>query len=406
MNTGAASTALASSQAPKAARTRLLLEGPILATLLRLSAPNVLNLLAIAGLITIDGFFVARLGANALAGVSLVFPFIMFVQHVSASGMGGAVSSAVARALGAGSRERADAIVSHALLLSIGMALLFSGVMLAAGPLFFRWMGARGEVLEVALRYSTVAFSGIVAVVLLNILANVVRGTGNMFFPASVLLAAMLLHAGLAPLLIFGWGPVPALGPAGAGWSLVVCFTMGSGVLVGYLRGARSLVTLSFTGTRYQWALLREILRVGVPGLLNVAITNLTVVVLTGVAARLGRDVAVGYAIGARLEYIMIPIAFGFGTALVALIGTNWGARQFERGRRIAWVGAATVAVTCGVVGLFFALFPEVWMGLFTHDEAVARVGALYLRTVASVYAVYGLGMALFFAMQGVGNLM
>jgi putative MATE family efflux protein len=397
--------AVPSLESSKAARTRLLLEGPILGTLLRLSAPNVLNLLAIAALITIDGFFVARLGANALAGVSLVFPFIMFVQHVSASGMGGAVSSAVARALGAGSRERADALASHALPLSIGMALLFSGVMLIAGPFFFRWMGGRGEVLEAALQYSTVAFAGIFSVVLLNILANVVRGTGNMFFPAAVLLAAMVLHAVVAPVLIFGWGPFPSLGPAGAGWSLVVCFALGSSALVGYLRSARSLVRLSVTGTRYEWALLREILRVGIPGMVNVAITNFTVVVLTGVAARLGRDVAIGYAIGARLEYIMIPIAFGFGTALVALIGTNWGAKQFERSRRIAWVGGATVAVACGGVGLLFALFPELWMAVFTSDAAVGRVGALYLRTVASVYALYGLGLAFFFAMQGIGSL-
>jgi putative MATE family efflux protein len=398
--------AVPSLETPKAARTRLLLEGPILATLLRLSAPNILNLLAIAALITIDGFFVARLGDNALAGVSMVFPFIMFVQHVSASGMGGAVSSAVARSLGAGLRERADAVASHALLLSIGMGLLFSVVMLAAGPLFFQWMGGRGEALEAARQYSTVAFAGIFSVVLLNILANIVRGTGNMFFPAAVLLAAMLLHAVLAPVLIFGWGRHQGLGPAGAAWSLVACFTIGSGALLAYLRSTRSLVRLSFAGTPYEWPLLREILRVGVPGMLNVAITNLTVVVLTGVAARLGRDVAIGYAIGARLEYIMIPIAFGFGTALVALIGTNWGAKQFERSRRIAWVGGATVALACGVVGLLFALFPELWMGLFTNDEKVARVGALYLRTAASVYALYGLAMAFFFAMQGVGNLM
>jgi Na+-driven multidrug efflux pump len=226
-----------------------------------------------------------------------------------------------------------------------------------------------------------------------------------MFFPAAVLLVAMLLHAVLAPLLIFGWAPLPPLGPAGAGWSLVVCFTIGSGALVGYLRSPRSLVRLTFAGMRCEWPLLREILRVGIPGMVNVAITNLTVVVLTGVAARLGRDVAIGYAIGARLEYIMIPIAFGFGTALVALIGTNWGAKQFERGRRIAWIGGATVAVACGVVGLLFSLLPELWMGLFTNDEAASRVGALYLRIVASVYSVYGLAMALFFAMQGIGNL-
>ena len=242
--------------------------------------------------------------------------------------------------------------------------------------------------------------------VVLNILANVVRGTGNMLFPAAVLVSVVLSHALLAPLLIFGWGPAPALGVAGAGWSLVVSFTAGSVVMAGYLRSARSLVKLPFSSVRYEWAPIREVLRVGIPGMLNVAITNLSVVVLTGVAARLGRDAAIGYAIGARLEYIMIPIAFGFGTALVALIGTNWGATQFERARHIAWVGGATVAVACGSVGLFFALLPHLWVALFTQDAAVAHFGALYLRIVAGVYSVYGLSMALYFVMQGIGNLM
>src|SRR3712207_8721612 len=81
--------------------------------------------------------------------------------------------------------------------------------------------------------------------------------------------------------------------------------------------------------------------------LVNVLINNLAVVVLTGIAGRLGRDVAVGYAMGARLEYILIPLAFGFGTAIVAMVGTSWGARRYARARRIAWTGAATVAAAC-----------------------------------------------------------
>ena len=98
---------------PMAARTKLLLEGRVLPTLLRLSAPNVLNLLAIGGMITFDGLFVGRLGPDALAGVSLAFPFVMLIQHTGASGMGGGVSSAIARALGAGKRDVADALVLH-----------------------------------------------------------------------------------------------------------------------------------------------------------------------------------------------------------------------------------------------------------------------------------------------------
>ena len=391
--------------APMAARTKMLLEAPILPTLLSLSFPNVLNLLALAGMITFDGLFLGRLGADALVGVSLVFPFVMFVQHVAASGLGGAVASAISRALAAGAKQRADALAAHAFVLAIGVTILFSAVMLTAGPLIYAAMGGSGAALDAALAYSTVVFSGAISVWMLNILGNVVRGTGNMSLPAQVLFGSVLGHAVLSPLLIFGWGPVPALGPAGAGWGLVLSFAVGSVVLFAYLRSGRALVSLSLRGTRYEWSLFKDVLRVGVPGIANVAINNLAVVILTGIAGHLGPSAAVGYAMGARLEYIMIPLAFGFGTALLAMIGTNWGARQYRRARRIAWTGALTVAIFCGAVGVFFALLPALWMGLFTADHDITRVGTLYLQIAAPFYAVYGAGMALYFAMQGVGNI-
>src|SRR5258706_6343577 len=125
---------------PIAARTRLLLDGPILPTLLRLSAPNVLNLLAIAGMITFDALFLGRLGPDALAGVSLAFPFVMLIQHAANGGVGGGVSSAIARALGAGRRDRADALIYHTFLLALALAAFFSTTMLLGAPHVFRWM--------------------------------------------------------------------------------------------------------------------------------------------------------------------------------------------------------------------------------------------------------------------------
>ena len=104
---------------PVAARTKLLLEGPVFSTLIRLSAPNALQLVAIAGMITFDGLFLGRLGPDALAGVSLAFPFLMLMQHAANSGMGGGVASAIARALGAGRRDRADALVCHGFTLAL-----------------------------------------------------------------------------------------------------------------------------------------------------------------------------------------------------------------------------------------------------------------------------------------------
>jgi MATE family, multidrug efflux pump len=389
---------------PAAVRTRLLIEGPVLPTLLRLSAPNILNLLAIAGMITFDGLFVGRLGADALAGVSLAFPFVMLIQHTAASGMGGGVSSAIARALGAGQRHVADALAFHALVLALGLAAAFSTVLLLGAPVIFRWMGGHGEILSAALSYANVAFGGAVSICLLNLLGSVVRGTGNMGLPAGVIVGSVIAHVLVSPLLIFGWGAVPALGPAGAGWGLIMPFGAGSLVLLAYLRSSRSLVTLAFRGVPLRWGLFVEILKVGVPGLINVSITNLSVVLLTGIAGHLGKEVALGYAMGARLEYILIPLAFGFGTAIVAMVGTNWGAKQYGRAYQIAWAGGATVAAACASIGSIVALFPGLWMGLFTSDDEIVRVGASYLHIVGPIYGFYGLGMALYFATQGFGS--
>ena len=225
-----------------------------------------------------------------------------------------------------------------------------------------------------------------------------------MGLPAGVIVGSVIAHVLISPLLIFGWGPFPALGPAGAAWGLIMPFGAGSVVLLVYLRSSRSLVTLTFRGVSLQWGLFAEILKVGVPGLINVTINNLLVVLLTGIAGHLGKDVAIGYAMGARLEYILIPLAFGFGTAIVAMVGTNWGAKQHRRAYQIAWTGGATVGTACASIGLIVALFPRLWMGLFTGDGEIVRVGALYLQIVGPIYGFYGLGMALYFATQGFGS--
>src|SRR5258708_6380546 len=256
---------------PVAARTRLLLEGPVFSTLLRLAAPNALQLLAIAGMITFDGLFLGRLGPDALAGVSLAFPFMMLMQHAANSGMGGGASSAIARALGAGRRDRADALVCHAFLLALAVAAIFSTVFLLGAPFLFQWMGGRDEMLADALSYANVALGCTVCICVSNLLGNAVRGTGNMSLPAFVLVGCVVVHIAISPVLIFGLGPLPALGPAGAGWGLVIPFAGGSAVMIWYLR-SRAIVRLNFRGVTPRWELFADILKVGVPGLINIAI--------------------------------------------------------------------------------------------------------------------------------------
>ena len=394
------------SRPPVTDRTRLLLEAPITPTLLRLAIPNVVVMVAQAVVSTCEMYFVGWLGPEALAGVSLVFPLIMLMQTMSAGGMGGGVASAVARALGAGRRQDADALALHALVIAGVMAVLFTTGMLWGGPTLYYMMGGRGDTLAAAQLYSQVVFSGALSFWLLNILASIVRGTGNMLLPAGVVMgggAAVLL---LSPALILGWGPVPRLGIAGAGLALILYYSAGSLVLLGYLLSGRSLVRLMVSGVRFRPALFWEILRVGAPGSLNTVLTNLNIVLLTSLVGPFGTFALAGYGMGVRLEYLQIPIVFGFGSALVTMVGTNVGAGNMARAQRIAWVGAGLATAVTGSIGLGGALFPELWLGLFSTDATVLAIGATYLRIVGPTYGFFGLGLALYFASQGAGRLL
>jgi putative MATE family efflux protein len=390
---------------PMAARTRRLLEAPVAPTLLRLAAPNVLVMVLQAVVTTLDAAFVGWLGSAALAGVSLVFPLVMLMQTMSAGGMGGGIASAVARALGAGRRAEAQALAAHAIIIALAMAALFTAGLLLGGPAVYRAMGGTGAALDAALTYSNVIFGGAAVYWLLNTLASIIRGTGTMALPAVVSTGSAVVYLALAPALVLGWGVFPRLGVAGTATASLISFGAATLVLTVYLCSPWSTVRLSFWGLRLQRALFWEILRVGAPGSLNTILTNLTVVLMTGLVGPFGTAPLAGYGMGARLEYIQIPLVFGMGSALVAMVGTNVGAGQLARAERIAWTGAGLAAAVTGSIGALAAAFPHAWLGLFTSDAQVQAVGATYLFIVGPTYGFFGLGLALYFASQGAGRL-
>ena len=198
-------------------RTQRLLQGAIVPTLLRMAWPNILVMTAQASTGLIETWWVSRLGTDALAGMALVFPGFMMMQMLSAGAVGGGISSAVARALGAGRRDDADALVLHALLICLGLGAATSALFLLFGRPLYAAMGGQGASLDAALAYSNVVFAGNLLVWLSNGLASVIRGTGNMAVPALAVCLGVVLLVPLSPLLIFGWGPIPALGIAGGG---------------------------------------------------------------------------------------------------------------------------------------------------------------------------------------------
>jgi Na+-driven multidrug efflux pump len=165
-------------------------------------------------------------------------------------------------------------------------------------------------------------------------------------------------------------------------------------------------VRLAPRAVRFRRALFADILRVGGPSLVNNVQTNLTVVLLTALVGPFGSVALAGYGMGVRLEYLQIPIVFGFGSALVTMVGTNVGAGQRDRARRVAWTGALMAAGVTEAIGLTAALFPRAWLGLFSTEPGVLEAGATYLRIVGPVYGFFGLGLALYFASQGAGRLL
>ena len=401
----ASTIAAAAPAPPMTARTRRLLEGPVAPTLLGLAAPNVLVMVLQAVVTTLDAVFVGWLGSAALAGVSLVYPLVMLMQTMSAGGMGGGVASAVARALGAGRRAEAQALAVHAILIALVMASLFTTGLLLGGPAVYRAMGGTGDALVAALTYSHVMFGGAVVFWLLNTLGSIVRGTGTMALPAAVMSGSAVVYLALAPALVMGWGPFPRLGVAGTATANLSAFGLATLVLAVYLCSPWSTVRLSVRGLRFRRELFWEILRVGAPGSLNTILTNLTVVLMTGLVGPFGTAALAGYGMGGRLEYIQIPLVFGMGSALVAMVGTNVGAGQIARAERIAWTGAGLAAGVTASIGVLAAAVPGAWLGLFTTDPQVHAAGATYLLIVGPTYGFFGLGLALYFASQGAGRL-
>jgi putative MATE family efflux protein len=387
-------------------RTRRLLEGPVAPTLLRLAAPNVLVMVVQAIVTTLDAVFVGWLGSESLAGVSLVFPLVMLMQTMSAGGMGGGVASAVARALGGGRRADADALVVHAIVIALAMGGAFTLGLGFAGPALYAAMGGTGDVLGAAIAYSRIVFGGAIAYWVFNILGSAIRGTGNMAVPAGITLGSGLVYLVLSPTLVVGWGPLPRLGIAGAAAASVLSFGIGSLALLAFLFSPRSLVRPVLRNRGLRRALFAEILRVGAPGALNTVFTNLTIVVLTGLVGPFGATALAGYGMGARLEYLQIPLVFGLGAGLVTMVGTSVGAGDRARAVRVAWVGGAMAAGITGAIGLLAALFPHAWLGLFTTDPTVLAAGTQYLRIVGPFYGFFGAGLALYFASQGAGRLL
>jgi putative MATE family efflux protein len=386
------------------ARTRLLLEAPVGSTILRLALPNVVVMVVQASIGLIETYFVAKLGLDALTGMALVFPPFMLLQMVAAGAMGGGILSAIARALGSGRQDRANDLVWYAVAITVALGALTTVAALLFGPKLYALMGGRDGSLAAAVTYSALVFAGTIPLWLFNSFAAIIRGTGNMFFPAAVITAGALVLIPLSPLLIFGLGPFPQLGIAGGAAAVVLYYSIGCIIFAAYIWSGRGVLKPSLVPPKLVWALMRDILRVGAASSVVSLSTNISIATATGLAGLVGSAAVAGYGTGVRLEYLLVPLVFGLGAPMAAMVGTCIGAVRRDRALRVAWTGAAIAGGLTEAIGLAAALFPTAFLTLFGNDPKMIEVGTSYLQIVGPFYGFFGGGLALYFASQGAGR--
>ncbi|MCW1383762.1 MATE family efflux transporter [Novosphingobium sp. KCTC 2891] len=378
---------------------RSLLHGPVLPVLMGLALPTIGVLVAQTIVGIAETYYVSKLGTDALVGVSVVFPVWMLMTMISAGGLGNGVASAVARALGAGRDRDAEDQVLHAIVLATVMGSIFMLAVWGFGHRLFAELGAQGRALDQARAYSFWLFLSAIPIWIVNLCSAALRGAGNVRVPALVSLAGVVVLVGLSPLLIFGFGAFPGLGIAGAGVAVTAFYSGAAVILVRYLRRAGGAVRLCLRPLR--WPLFRDTLSVGLMASISAAQLNLSVILVTSLAGTFGTATLAGYGIGARLDYLFIPVLFGLGSAVLTLVGTAIGAGDVARAKEVARTGTLIGAGFTGAAGVVVTLFPGLWLQIFTHDPQVLAAGSTYLQVVGPFYVATGATFILGFVSQG-----
>ena len=386
---------------PEPRAKNALLDGPILRTLLGLAWPNVVALTAGTCVVIAETSYIGRLGVESLAAMALVFPCVILTMTMSGGAMGGGVASAIARSLGAGDVERASTLAAHALLIGLCFGLTFMLGMLIFGPQLLALLGGRGNVLAQAIAYTQIFFGGAILPWLMNTMAGILRGTGNMKLPSLMMLSSAVCQIILGGTLGLGLGPIPQFGMRGVAAGSLTAYVISIAVMSWYLFSGRARVIPKIAGLRIRLSMFFDILKVGLIACFSPIQSVLTISIFTHLLAGFGTEVLAGYGIGARLEFMLTSVSFAVGIASVPMIGMAVGAERIARARRIAWTAGFVSFLSVGAIATFIAIFPDIWVNIFTSDPGVRAASRQYLSTAAPMYAFIGLASSMYFSSQG-----
>ena len=382
-------------------RTQEFLTQPVMPLLIRMSAPNTIAFFIQSIVVLTEVWFISKLGINSLAAVALSFPLLMITQTMSGGALGGAITSAVARSMGANDIERAEKLIWHSIIISLGGAVTFLLFFLLFGKQLLFILGGRGDILQQSYMYCSVLFFGGLILWLSGSLSAVLRGMGNMRFPATLMVCASFLQVFLSGGFILGWFGFPQIGVPGAAVATLISAGLMVTIITLKLISKSVPVKLRINKFILSKSLFDNIFEVALPASVSPLLTVGTILVLTGLVGTFGAEALAGYGIGSRVEFLMIPLIFGIGTAMTSIVGANIGAQNIERAEKVGIYGGSTAGIVSIFIGLTLAVFPDVWIQFFTDDLKAYEVTKQYIQIVGPFYIFQGVGLSLYFASQG-----
>ena len=382
-------------------RTQEFLTQPPVPLLIRMSAPNTIAFFIQAIVVLTEVWFISKLGTKSLAAVALAFPLLMLTQTMSGGALGGAISSAIARSMGANDIDKAEKLIWHSIVVSLCGAVTFLILFLLFGHNLLYLLGGRDDILQESYAYCSILFFGGLLLWLSGSMSAVLRGMGNMRFPATLMIISSLLQVVLSGGFILGWYGFPKFGVSGAAIATLISSSLMVSIIFLKLFSKSVPARLRRNQFILSKKLFNNIFEVAIPASASPLLTVGTILVLTGLVGTFGTEALAGYGIGSRVEFLMIPLIFGIGTAMTSIVGANIGAHNIERAETVGIYGGSLAGIVSIFIGLTLALFPDLWIQYFTNDLKASEITKMYIQIVGPFYVFQGVGLSLYFASQG-----
>lgn len=380
-----------------------LLSGSVTRNIIRLSMPLFVAMLFQTGFSAIDMIFLGMVSPEAIAAVGMVFPVLyFFVSFVMGVGVG--LTSFIARAVGEGDINKAGRIASNGIVFSIIMSfsLAVLGVVLSR-PLFLA-LGAGPEIIDSVLIYSRIIFVGFIFLFFAAFCSSIMRGEGDTKTPMKFMLISTLLNIVLDPAFIFGIGPIPRMEVKGAALAMVLSRSVMVILVVRHFLSGKPLVKPDFKNFRFDFFLIKEILRVGIPSTITNMSASIGLMLFMRLVSAYGPLALAAYGIGGRIENIAILPAFGMSGAIVTIVGQNYGARNLERARQTIHKAVLLIAAFMFGVGIIALCFSRPLLFIFTTDPMVISYGMDFIIFRAPFFAIAGIRMIIGSGFAGAGN--